>query len=104
DITARNVLGGPDGGPTLIDWEWAGLYPVGYDLVFLWYSLVDVPGARDQVERHVEAHSDVDQPTFLLNALMVQLWHLHWHLPPGFRPQHLATRDHLLTRLASVRP
>jgi hypothetical protein len=103
DITARNVLAGPgpgpDGGLALIDWEWAGLYPVGYDMAFLWYSLVDVPGARDQVERHVEAHGDVDQATFLLNALLVQLWHLHWYLPPAFRPKHLSTRDDLLSRL-----
>jgi hypothetical protein len=103
DVTARNVLDGADG-LCLIDWEWAGLYPVGYDLAFLWYSLVDVPGARDQVERHVEAQADVDQPTFLLNALLVQLWHLHWYLPPAFRPKHLTTRDHLLTRLDALAP
>lgn len=61
DLTARNVLAAngiasPDGtggsGPTLIDWEWAGLHPPGYDLAFLWYSLVELPDARARVERH----------------------------------------------------
>lgn len=32
DITARNVLRAASGAPVLIDWEWAGLYPRGWDL------------------------------------------------------------------------
>jgi hypothetical protein len=99
DVTARNVLRGADGGLALIDWEWAGLYPVGYDLAFLWYSVVDLPGARDQVEQRAFTDAGIDEPTFLLDALLVQLWHLHWYLPPRFQPKHLATRDHLLARL-----
>lgn len=100
DVTARNVLSG-DGSLALIDWEWAGLYPPGYDLAFLWYSLVDLAAARVQVERHAPALAGVgvDEPTFLLNALLVVLWHLHWYLSAEFRPKHEATRDHLLTRL-----
>jgi Ser/Thr protein kinase RdoA (MazF antagonist) len=114
DLTARNVLaggvgaaggvggtGGPggDAGPTLIDWEWAGLHPPGYDLAFLWYSLVELPDARARVERHALATPGVDEPTFLLGALLVELWHLHWYLPPGHRLRHEATRDELLARL-----
>ena len=99
DVTARNVLDGDDG-LVLIDWEWAGLYPTGYDLAFLWYSLVDVPGGRAQVEASADA--GIDEPTLLLNALLIQLWHLHWYLPADFRPKHEATRDELLQRLAST--
>src|ERR1700678_939052 len=39
DITARNVLRDNKGRSVLIDWEWAGLYPAGYELAFLWFSL-----------------------------------------------------------------
>jgi hypothetical protein len=111
DVTARNVLAGTGtnaGNHTLIDWEWAGLHPPGYDLAFLWYSLVELPEARAQVERHALAGPDgidgvdgVDEPAFLLSALLVQLWHLHWYLPPehGHRPKHEATRDELVARL-----
>ena len=38
DVTARNVLS-HDREIALIDWEWAGLYPDGYDAAFLWFSL-----------------------------------------------------------------
>lgn len=86
DITARNVLG-LEGRHVLIDWEWAGLYPAGYDRAFLWFSLVDVPGARARVGCDPRL------------ALVVQLWHLQWFLAPAFRAAHLRTRDELLDRL-----
>lgn len=95
DLTARNVLGGHGGDPVLIDWEWAGLYPADYDLAFLWFSLVDLPGGREEVERHVRA----DGRGFLLSALLIQLWHLQWYVPAAFRGRHLDTRDQLLERL-----
>src|SRR5206468_1122733 len=72
DITARNVLRGPDR-PVLIDWEWAGLYPRGWDLAFLWFTLVDVPGGRQRVEAVVPAR---DEAWFWRSALLVQLLHL----------------------------
>jgi hypothetical protein len=96
DLTARNVLGCSDG-MTLIDWEWAGLYPDGYELAFLWFSLVDVEDGRARVEEHVGN----DEGAFLLSALLVQLWHLHWYVPTEFRDQHLSTRDDLVSRLCS---
>lgn len=106
DLTARNVLTGTDdrddSEPTLIDWEWAGLHPPGYDLAFLWYSLVELPEARAQVERHALARPGVDEPTFLLGALLVVLWHLHWYLSAEHRPKHTATRDQLLERLGKT--
>jgi phosphotransferase family enzyme len=95
DLTARNVMAGPDG-LTLIDWEWAGLYPDGYELAFLWFSLVDVDGGRARVEQRV----DGDDRAFLLSALLIQLWHLHWYVPAEFRAKHLATRDGLIARLS----
>ena len=96
DLTARNVLRHGEG-LALIDWEWAGLYPPGYDLAFLWFSLVDVgvDEGRAEVERHVEG----DEAAFLLSALLIQLWHLRWFVPGEFRATHLATRDLLLARL-----
>lgn len=73
DITARNVMTSPLGF-TLIDWEWAGLYPEDYDLGFLWFSLVDVSEGRKQLEAIVGPPSS----SFLLSALLIQLWHLQW--------------------------
>lgn len=80
DLTARNVLESSDGA-TLIDWEWAGLYPDGYELAFFCFSLVDVENGRALVEAHVDA----DPRAFLLSALLIQLWHLHWYVPIEFR-------------------
>lgn len=95
DITARNVLRHRETGEAaLIDWEWAGLYPSGYERAFLWYSLVDVPEARQRVEAHA-AHSEA----FLLSALLVTLWHLQWYLPGPFRGKHLETKEQLVRRL-----
>ncbi|HSP02413.1 MAG TPA: phosphotransferase [Acidimicrobiales bacterium] len=95
DITARNVLRHADTGElTLIDWEWAGLYPDGYELAFLWYSLIDVPDGRERVEARV-ARPDA----FLLSALLITLWHLQWYLPGPFREKHLRTKDELVERL-----
>ena len=45
DINPSNVVSGNDGS-FLLDWEWAGLYPDGYHLAFLWFVLVDLPDAR----------------------------------------------------------
>lgn len=50
DITARNVLRDYDSNLALVNWEWAGIYPVGYDLAFLWFSLAQVPEGRAEVE------------------------------------------------------
>lgn len=98
DITARNVLQTSTAAPhVLIDWEWAGLYPAGYDHAFLWFSLVDTPGGRERVEQHMPAA----EPAFLLSALLVQLWHLQWFTPAVFRAKHLETRDQLLRRLGA---
>jgi len=94
DVTARNVLAHGNQ-PTLIDWEWAGLYPPGYDAAFLWFSLGEVDGGR----AHVERCSQADETSFLLCALLIELWHLQWYIPPDFRNPHLATRDELLDRL-----
>ena len=94
DVTARNVMH-DRGHFVLIDWEWAGLYPDGYELAFLWYTLVD----HDRGRAHIEALADGDKTAFLLSALLIQLWHLQWFLPPEFREKHLGTRDDLIARL-----
>ena len=72
----------------------AGLYPREDDLAFLWFSLVDVPGARERVEARV---SSMDR--LLLSALLIQLWHLQWSTPRAFRERHLATRYEVVSRL-----
>ncbi len=94
DVTARNVLT-YENDRALIDWEWAGLYPPGYDAAFLWFSLGEVDGGRAHVERSARA----DETSFVLCALLIELWHLQWYIPPDFRKPHLATRDELLDRL-----
>ena len=94
DLTARNVMRGSEG-MTLIDWEWAGLYPDGYELAFFWFSLVDVEGGRARIEAQV----GTGQAAFLLSALLVQLWHLQWYVPVEFHAKHLATRDDLVSRV-----
>jgi hypothetical protein len=100
DITARNVLRCADtGSAVLIDWEWAGWYPRGWDLAFLWFTLVDAPGARARVEAQVPAR---DVAWFWRSALLVQLLHLTlWGLRPAspFRPKHEAMRDELIERV-----
>jgi Ser/Thr protein kinase RdoA (MazF antagonist) len=93
DITPRNVLRGPSG-MVLIDWEWAGVYPDGYELAFLWYVLADLPAAR----RAVEGAVTTDPAVFWLSALLIELLHLEW-LPDEFRQGHLDTKDHLVARL-----
>ena len=86
DITARNVLRDRDGRSVLIDWEWAGLYPAGYELAFLWSSLVNIPVERAKVVAAVPAHQEAG---FLLSATMVHLLHLQmWRA----RPYPLAAR------------
>jgi hypothetical protein len=83
-----------EGGLVLVDWEWAGLYPAGYDLAFLWFVLVDLPESRALVEREIHG----DPTAFWLSALLIQLLHLEW-LQGEFRPRHEATRDLLVQRL-----
>jgi hypothetical protein len=100
DITARNVLRDAQGDLALIDWEWAGLYPVGYDLAFLWFSLVQVPEARPKVESAVPAHH---RPGFLLSAAMVHLLHLQLWLrtPTPWSDRHEETLAGLLDAVRS---
>jgi hypothetical protein len=97
DVTPRNVLRGPDG-PVLIDWEWAGIYPDGYELGFLWYVLVDVPVARRAVEEAV----DTDPGVFWLSALLIELLHLEW-LEEPFRAKHLEVKELLVSRVLDRR-
>ena len=96
DVTPRNVLEGPAGG-VLIDWEWAGCYPVGYDLAVLWHALADLPPAREAVAASVRT----DPTAFWLSALLVQLVHLEW-LDDEHRPAHLRTLDELVARLTGA--
>lgn len=98
DLTARNVLRRSDGRLVLIDWEWAGLYPTGYELAFLWFSLSDVAGARDLVEDGVAPRSEAG---FLVSAILIQLLHLHLFRGTNspFLPRHQATLRQLLERL-----
>jgi Phosphotransferase enzyme family len=100
DITARNVLGDSQGRLVLIDWEWAGMYPAGYDLAFLWFSLLDVPGARAKVAGAVPRH---EQAGFLLSATLIQLLHLQmWLRRPN--PHVAKHKETLQQLLQEVRP
>lgn len=102
DITARNVLRDTQGHLALIDWEWAGLYPRGYELAFLWLSLVDVPGGRAKAESAVPRHLEAG---FLLSATLVQLLHLQmWQRRPNpFIAKHEQTLRELLAAIRAPR-
>ena len=97
DINPSNVVSGDDG-PFLLDWEWAGLYPDGYDLAFLWFVLVDLPDARTVVESRIHGNPIV----FWLSALLIELLHLEW-FAGEFRPRHEVCRDALVARLLHPR-
>jgi 8-oxo-dGTP diphosphatase len=95
DITARNVLRDAEGRLALIDWEWAGLYPLGYDFAFLWFSLAGVPGGRARVEALLPARYEAG---FLLSAVLVHLLHLQMWLrtPNPFTVKHEQTLQELM--------
>ena len=93
DINPSNIVSG-DEGSFLLDWEWAGLYPDGYDLAFLWFVLIDLPEARSVVESRIRT----DPTVFWLSALIIELLHLEW-FEGEFRPRHETTRDVLVARL-----
>jgi hypothetical protein len=94
DVTARNVLRAADGELVLIDWEWSGLFPAGYERAFFWFSLVDLPAERERVARW-------DEPWFTLSALFVQLFHL-WMWQGAGRPAHVETRAMLFERVREL--
>ncbi len=94
DITPRNVLDGPNG-LVLIDWEWAGLYPDGYELALVWFVLADRPGGREAVETEIRT----DPRTFWLSALLIALLHLEFGVPEEFRRTHVRTKERLVTRV-----
>jgi hypothetical protein len=100
DITARNVLRDSQGRLVLIDWEWAGMYPAGYEFAFLWFSLLDVPGARDKVAAGVPGHAKAG---FLFSATLVQLLHLQMWLrrPNPHVAKHQETLRQLLEEVRS---
>jgi aminoglycoside phosphotransferase (APT) family kinase protein len=93
DVNPSNVVANDDQF-VLLDWEWAGLYPDGYDLAFLWFVLADLPDARASVQSRI----CTDPTVFWLCALIIELLHLEW-IQGEFRPNHEATRDALIARL-----
>jgi hypothetical protein len=101
DVTPRNVID-TGAGLVLIDWEWAGIYPSGYEAAFLWFVVLDVAGAREQVAAAVPPE---DEAWFWRSALVVQLLHLPWFRGrPEMRPfaaTHERTRDELVERVLS---
>jgi hypothetical protein len=100
DITARNVVRRRcDGELVLIDWEWFGRYPRGWELAFVWFTVIDSPGARARVESAVP---EAGEEWFWRSALLIQTLHLELPgLAPGspFRANHLRTREELVARV-----
>ena len=100
DVTARNVVRRrSDGELVLIDWEWFGRYPRGWELAFVWFTVIDSAGARARVETAVP---EADRTWFWRSALLIQTLHLELPgLAPGspFRANHLRTRDQLVERV-----
>ena len=100
DVTARNVIRrASDGALVLIDWEWFGRYPAGWELAFLWFTVIDAEGARERIEASIP---EDDEAWFWRSALLIQTLHLELPgLAPGspFRANHLRTRDELIERV-----
>ena len=90
------------GRSVLIDWEWAGLYPAGYELAFLWSSFVNIPAARAKVEAVVPASC---RSGFVLSAALVQLLHLQmWQQRPHpLADRHRETLAQLLEEVGRAR-
>jgi hypothetical protein len=103
DVTARNVLRETTSGDlVLVDWEWAARYPRPWDLAFLWFTLVDLPGGREEVEAAVPAD---DEAWFWRSALLVQLLHLTlFARQPGhpYAAKHERLRDELVERVLAL--
>ncbi|MGH9210908.1 MAG: phosphotransferase [Acidimicrobiales bacterium] len=97
DLSPRNILKRADGSVVVIDWERAGLYPAGYDLAFLWYTLGAVAGARTRIEATVPS---ADKVSFLLSVLLIALLHLDRPAPDA--PQADADRDVVRSVLGSL--
>ena len=74
DITARNVLCDRDGRSVLIAWEWAGLYPAGYEFALLWSSLVNIPAGRAKEVAAVSAHQGAGLLPRWSELLHLQMW------------------------------
>ena len=101
DINPSNIVA-TDHGLFLLDWEWAGLYPDGYDLAFLWFVLIDLPEARSTVEGRIRT----DPTVFWLSALIIELLHLEW-FRGEFRPlprSHSRRSGRKAARPATERP
>ncbi len=52
DFIPRNMLNCA-GRIALVDWEFAGWYPIGFDLATLWLVTGEASGAREHIETHV---------------------------------------------------
>ena len=103
DVTARKTRAqqAPDG-MVLIDWEWARPLPRGVRRrLFLWFSLVDVPGGRAHVEAAVGGGDARRLLLCALNALTssgISSGMCLYHFAAG----HLATKDELVNRLLQL--
>jgi hypothetical protein len=101
DFIPRNVLSSPDG-LVLIDWEFAGWYPRGFDRAFLWVVLRETPDVREMIEASVP---DADRASFWLCACAVLLVHIGFHAPDSnspYRDRLVAEKERALGALVSV--
>jgi len=93
DPLPTNFLLADDGTPTMLDWEFIGRYPPGYDLAVLWVLLWATPGARDRIEGLMLDEPAPIRAAFALNRAVVLLRELRSHLrvpPSAWRDQRLA--------------
>lgn len=84
DPLASNILLGNDGGATLLDWEFTGLYLPGFDLAMLHTQLgAHTPGLRARIDTMIAAAGH-DTP-FLVNlaTVLTRELRIHHELPAG---------------------
>ncbi|MBV9026691.1 MAG: aminoglycoside phosphotransferase family protein [Streptomycetaceae bacterium] len=103
DALLSNILITDDGRATLIDWEFAGLYPPAYDLALLWVLLRATEGARDRIETAAGDEPAV-RAGFWISVATVLTREMRTHRE---LPEHAPQRAHLAGLTAdwdSVRP
>lgn len=85
DPLPTNFVFGPDGRPTVIDWEHVGHYLPGHDLAVLWTVLATTAEARTQIEELVAAGPPPARAAFTLNRALLLVRELRNHraVPPS---------------------
>lgn len=105
DFRASNILMSGHH-PGLVDWEFGGLHPRGYDLATLWVHCLFVPASRRCIESALAARSIQERRSFWLSAYLVAMREAHIHqrdVPTGHStPAIVAMHREVAARMTEV--